>query len=189
VGAAEVIGAAAVERRERTQTTELVPTPGSPQRARGPTRIGSLSLTGADLALEHDPGALLRDDRATGKGPVALGSLYALGVAFVGLAVFDRRRRDIDPLVVARHRSLASARRQVEAALTLSERDAAESLARALRAMLASVPGAGGSELDALLGECDARSYAPSGAGGDALPAELQARARKLAGELEEAGQ
>ena len=109
--------------------------------------------------------------------------------AKTGRAIYAGRPASASPAtgLAARHKAEQEA--LVEAALTLPERDAAESLARALRAMLASVPGAGGSELDQLLGECDARSYAPSGAGSGALPAELQTRARKLAGELEEAGQ
>lgn len=187
VGAAEVIGAGAVERRERPERADAAPATGR-ERAE-PALIGSLSLTGADLALERDTTTLLRDDRAAGRGPVTLGSLYALGVAFVGLAVFDRRRRDVDPRVVERRRDLAEARRKVEAALERPERDAAELLARSLRAMLASVPDAGGAELDAMLGECDARSYALVGESSRALPDELQKRARKLASELEEAGQ
>lgn len=184
VGAAEVIGAGAVERREQA----TAPPATSRERAE-PALIGSLSLTGADLALERGTTILLRDDRATGRGPVVLGSLYALGIGFVGLAVFDRRRRDIDPRVVERRRELSEARRKVEAALKRPERDAAEMLARALRAMLAKVPDAGGAELDELLGECDARSYALVGESSGVLPDELQKQARKLASAIEEAGQ
>jgi hypothetical protein len=186
VGAAEVIGAGAVERREGAEA-ELLAEPQAPRG--GPARSGSLALTGADLAIERAPHELLRDDRATGSGAIALGGLYVLGIAFVGLAAVDRRRRDIDPLVVERRRTLAAARSDVEAALVLPERDAAEALGRALRNMLATVPDAGGRELDALLGECDARSYAPAAAGGGTLPAELAERARELARAIEEAGQ
>jgi hypothetical protein len=80
-------------------------------------------------------------------------------------------------------------RREAEAALSKPARDAAEALARSLRSMLALVPDAGGPGLDALLGECDARSYAPAPATSEPLPEEFQERARHLVAALEQAGQ
>ena len=62
-------------------------------------------------------------------------------------------------------------------------------VADALRAMLSEVPEAGGQPLDVLLGECDARSYAPAASQIAPLPDELRLRAREIAKALEEAGQ
>ena len=188
VGAAEVIGASAVQRREDPSGPRDLAAAPAAQPAGGPVRSSSLALTGADLAVERDPGLLLRDERAGGGGVVALAGLYSLGIGCVALAVVDRRRRDVDPVVAARRRRLAGSRRDAEAALALPQREAAAALAHALRAMLAQVPASGSAELDSLLGECDARSYAPASAGTAPLPAELQERARMVASALEEAG-
>jgi hypothetical protein len=54
--------------------------------------------------------------------------------------------------------------------------------------MLALAPEASSAELDALLGECDARSYAPTASAGGTLPEALAQRAREQARRLEEAG-
>jgi len=204
VGAAEIIGAGAVQRRSDPNgladtdgsnrpgaSSSSSGSDGSPrgEGTAGPARSGSLALTGADLAVERSPDVLLRDDRASGSNVAALGGLYALGLAFVGLAAFDRRRRDVDPEVAARRSGLTRARREVEAALALPERDAAEALGRALRTMLASVPDAACAELDELLGECDARSYALVAGSETSLPEALKEQARHLAAQIEEAGQ
>ena len=177
-----------MQRREGPGERPDVAEPEATEPAGGPVRSSSLALTGADLAVERDAGLLLRDERVSGGNVVALASLYSLGIGCVALAVVDRRRRDIDPVVAARRRRLASSRRDAEAALALPEREAAAALAHALRAMLAQVPASGSVELDSLLGECDARSYAPANAATAPLPPELQQRARKVASALEEAG-
>jgi len=189
VGAAEVIGAADVERRESPEqaSTNAAADPLLP--SGGPIRSGSLALTGADLAVERDREILLRDQRVGGGGSLTLAGLYAFGIACVGVAALDRRHRDIDPRLLARRRSLAAARREAEAALEKPERDGAEALARALRTMLSQVPDTGSPELDALLGECDARSYALTATSPAPLPDELRERASRLARALEEAGQ
>jgi hypothetical protein len=104
VGAAEIIGAGAVERRPRAETNGASALPDPAQATGGPVRSGSLALTGADLAVERNRALLLQDQRAGGSGGVALASLYGFGVACVGLAALDRRRRDIDPRILARRR-------------------------------------------------------------------------------------
>ena len=90
---------------------------------------------------------------------------------------------------MARRQALAQSRRELETALAKPGQEAAGAVAAALRAMLSEVPEAGGQALDVLLGECDARSYAPADGEGTPLPEALQLRAREIASALEEAGQ
>jgi hypothetical protein len=104
------------------------------------------------------------------------------------LAQFDRRRRDVDPAIVARRRHVESGLRRIREASNLPAPEAAAEIARALRALLAETPGVRRPEIDALIGECDARSYAPA-ADRDPTPidAAFQQRALELAQSLMEA--
>ena len=52
--------------------------------------------------------------------------------------------------------------RRIQEALNLPASDAAAEIARAMRALLAEAPDVRRPEIDALIGECDARSYAPA---------------------------
>jgi hypothetical protein len=78
------------------------------------------------------------------------------------LAHWDRRRRSIDPALLARRRRRDTELRQIRDATALPAGEAAAQIARALRALLADSPQPRQPEIDALIGECDARSYAPA---------------------------
>jgi hypothetical protein len=78
------------------------------------------------------------------------------------LAQLDRRRRNVDPATVARRRRVESELRKIRDASKLPASEAAAEIARALRALLAETPDVRRPEIDALIGECDARSYAPA---------------------------
>ncbi|MEE3329229.1 MAG: BatD family protein [Myxococcota bacterium] len=193
VGAAQVIGAGQVERRPGS---EVASAENSQQDVRDdlvqkdiPTsdRASSLALTGANLAVERDSEILLRDARTGGANAVATGSLYGLGLALVGLAIADRRRRSIDPETAALQRSLAKATRELESVLSQPASQAAEAASRALRQMLSLAPDAAGAELDAILGELDARSYAPPTLDESPLPESLCEEARRTAASIVEA--
>jgi hypothetical protein len=123
----------------------------------------AFALTGADLAIERDVSALLRDRRQAFGGPWVPAGLYAGASLLVVAALLDRRRRDVDPILVRRRRLLDGEARRVRDAARLPADEAVAELARALRRMLAEVPEARTDEVDAFLGECDAHSYAPAG--------------------------
>jgi hypothetical protein len=150
---------------------------------------GGLALTGADLAIERDVAKLLRGGgEGFGAGWVA-GGLYTGASLLLLAALWDRRRRDVDPRVVRRRRLLDRERRRVRSAAGLPADEAVRELAGALRRMLAEVPHARSAELDALLGECDARTYAPAERRrSESLEPGLLERANALAERLAEAG-
>ena len=195
VGAAQVIGAEQVERRPGNEVTAPE---SSSQDARAdlaqdsiPTshRASSLALTGANLAVERDPAILLRDARTGGANALVTGSFYGMGVALVVLAVADRRRRSINPETAALQRSLAKATRELESVLSQPASKAAEAASRVLRQMLSLAPDAAGAELDDLLGELDARSYAPPTLDNSPLPEALCKEARRIAASIAESNE
>ena len=159
-----------------------------PEESRAPERrTGSFALTGADLAIEKNPATLLAGRGGSFGGPWVPISLYAGASLLVAAALFDRRRRDVDPAVLRRRRLLDGEVRRIRDAATLPGDESVGELARALRTMLAEVPEARTPELDSFLGECDARSYAPKGrAGAAGADPQLHARALELARRIAE---
>jgi hypothetical protein len=150
---------------------------------------GGLALTGADLAIERDVATLLSDGGDVVGGRWLAGGLYTGASLLLLAALWDRRRRDVDPQVLRRRRLLDREHRRVRDAVGLPADEALTELAGALRRMLAEVPDARSAELDALLGECDARSYAPAGRRrSEPVDPDLLERARVLAERLAEAG-
>ena len=159
-----------------------------PEESRAPERwTGSFARTGADLAIEKNPAALLAGRGGPFGGPWVPITLYAGASLLVAAALFDRRRRDVDPALLRRRRLLDGEVRRIRDAVTLPGDESVGELARALRTMLAEVPEARTPELDSFLGECDAQSYAPRGraraAGADP---QLHARALELARRIAE---
>ena len=180
VGAAEIIGADAVDRRsgaqddareEQDQKRRERNTSGA-----GPVRSTSLSFSGANLAVEQDQQRVLSRRIRTTSSPAVVPVLYAVGVGVFALAAFDHRRRSVDPRSRERSRTLREARRAIEASASLMGSEGAAALGRALREMVAALPDQATPEFDALISECDALRFAPSTSGG-ALPPALIERA------------
>ena len=183
VGDAQVIGAADVQSGERAPESPA----SDPEQSPAPAawRTGSLVLTGADLAIEREVGLLLRSASVRTRDTWTLAGLYAGSGLLLLIASLDRRRRDVDPAIVARRRRVESGLRRIRDASNLPASEAAAEIARVMRALLAEIPGAQRPEIDALIGKCDARSYAPA-AERDSAPidAAFQQRALELAQSL-----
>jgi hypothetical protein len=185
VGAARVVDAADVQSGERPPEESIALDAGAS--AAVAPRSGPLVLTGADLAIERDPALLVRPSSTSSRSPWLIAGLYAGSLLTVLLAQIDRRRRDLDPAVVERRRRVEAELRRIREASTLPPAEAAAELARALRALLAVIPEGRRAEIDELVGECDARSYAPA-ADRDRAPLDpaLHRRALELAVDLAE---
>jgi hypothetical protein len=188
VGAAQIIGADAVTAREdESESGAAAPGENEPGKNETGERSTSMALTGANLAVERDVATLLRDERGSGHGRPATLALYGAGLACLLFAVFDQRRRAIDPRTTQRREAFRRAERNVKAALDGSGSEAAAALGRALRELVAALPEEADAEFDALISECDALRFAPgaaSGAGGGesgaAVPTALADRARRF---------
>jgi hypothetical protein len=177
---AEVIGAADVIAEAPADDGEFPREPGAERTPEGATPARDLAFTGADLAIERDPALLLRDARSGWGSAMLPGGLYAGTALLVGLALVDRRRRDVDPEVARRRKRVAEELRRIRHARGLPAGEAVAELADALRRMRALVPDAASPELDSFLGECDARSYAPAG-GREDSPSDEPLHERALA--------
>jgi hypothetical protein len=185
VGDAQVIGASDVQSGERAPDrpdSDL-----GERTARTASRSGPLVLTGADLAIERDADLLLHRASARTRNSWMIAGLYAGSGLLLLFAQLDRRRRNVDPTVVARRRRVADELRRMREASNLPASEAAAEIARAMRALLAEAPDVRRPEIDALIGECDARSYAPA-AGRDHSPIDsaFHQRALELAQSLAE---
>jgi hypothetical protein len=182
VRSGERIGAAQVE---TVAPSPEEPVPAAPEAAEAPG--APLALTGADLAIERDPARLLAADGAGRAGRVAIPTLYAGTLLLVAFAHWDRRRRNIDPAVASRRRRARELVARVEGASALPSAEAAGEIAAALRELRASRPEAPALGLEEVLGECDARAFAPAeaSAGAPLAPA-LHERALAAARALAE---
>lgn len=152
------------------------------------------AIPGADLWMERDVATVLRGDDERPASWMPAAGLYGFGLLLLASSVRQRQRPLIDPARRRRGEDIVDAKAEVERALALPARSAAGALARSLRRLRALMPDGPSDELDSLLGDLDARSYAPNGsADGSAnqdvtLPADLCARARRVADELEGPG-
>ena len=195
VGAAEIIGADAVARRDAgvlVQDAEAEHRDASLEPpGEGTERSTKLSLTGADLAVDRDLTRLLRDERAQGQNLAVTLPLYATGVAFLALATVMARRRAMDPRLLERRTALSRADQAISRAFAGSNGGGAAALGRVLRELVAALPSEASAEFDSLIAECDTLRFAPTSdssaaqAGeGSVVPAELQDRARRLLDDL-----
>jgi hypothetical protein len=185
VGAARIVDAADVQSGERPPD-ESIARDGGVSAATAP-RSGPLVLTGADLAIERDPALLVRPSSGAAQGSWLIAGLYAGSALIVLLAQIDRRRRDVDPAVVERRRRVEAELRRIREASNLPTAEAAAELAHALRALIGMIPEGRRDKIDELVGECDARSYAPT-ADRDRAPLDpaFHRRALELAADLAE---
>ncbi len=180
VGPSQRVGAADVQ-------SPLAPELPSTQEAETPSGSPELGMAGADLAIERDPLKLAAIPPGVGNWRASWWiALYAISVAVVLGALWDSRRRGLDPVLAGRRRRLAAARQRVErAAVSGNEGEVAGEIASALREMIVESPDSRNAELDSFLGECDAQSFAPAGSA-RRMDEEFLVRALELARAIEE---
>lgn len=177
-----VVTAEDVERNTETPTATEVDQP----EQSGDSRP-QFTLTGAELSLVQQPEVLLRDQRRVPGGQLTLLGLYAIPLLLLGAAVVSRRRADVDPTTLRRRKRLRELLTQVEAAGKMQARDGARTIAGALREMIAELPEAKNSDLEACIAECDAVIFAPQDSS-STLDAQLLERAQRRAREVVQLG-
>ena len=123
--------------------------------------------------------------RSTWGGRWLVASLYSGALVLIPLARWQRRRLDVDPALTRRRKIVAAEEQSVREAGRLAPAESLTAVSQALRRMLAQVPEAASAELDAFLGECDARSYAPASQQRE-VDAALLERAVELARDIAE---
>lgn len=186
VGAARIIGADAVARRDATATA-VAESETQANAAEGVERSTKLSLSGANLAVDRDLTRLLLNPRSQGQKLAVIVPLYTAGIALFGLAALIARRQAVDPRRQQRAQVLARAERDVRKAFARSDGGGAAALGRALREWLAALPSEASAEFDRLIAECDTLRFDPTSKtegrateGGSGVPPELEAKVRRL---------
>ncbi len=147
--------------------------------------VASTSLTGADLAIETDAGVLLRDVRGVFGGLATQGFLYVAGFVLIGIAVLERKRRDIPRDVIEKRRQLCAECNRINGSRSQPKKQAAESVATALRNLVAAMPHGPRAEAQSIIAECESLVYAPNDSGDDRLDDELVKRALEVARQFE----
>jgi hypothetical protein len=185
VGAAEIIGADAVARREDYEPprngSSGANDPKNAEAERGSVRSSSLSFSGANLAVDEDVDRVLGRGVKGGIPPVSVHALYVLGVGLLLFSTLDRRRQNVDPKRLARARAWLAAEKGIESAIA-SDSEGGALLGRALRELVAALPEEADAEFDELIAVCDALRFAPA-ATTAGLPADLAERARRFVSE------
>jgi hypothetical protein len=141
-------------------------------------------VAGADLAIESDPARLLAAPRKHPVTNYAPAALYVIGAATLALAVIDRRRRQVDPEVTRRRRVLKEQKSRIRVAADLPAGRAADEVAAALRRLLPVAPAALKQQAESLIGQLEARIYAPDRTDDQKLPAELLNEAQRVSDEI-----
>ncbi|WP_417739590.1 BatD family protein [Rosistilla oblonga] len=177
---ADMISADDVVSAGRGPSSDPPPAGDEPSSAAGQPRK-RFSLSGADLAIESNPAAMLSTSSRSVSPVVVQTTAYLAGIAIVMLALVDRRRSQADPAVVARRKVAVEQAAAIAAAAGKPQRQGANEVAAALRSLLASQPGVERSSTEALIGECEALVYQPSSAGDEPLSREIIERAQQLA--------
>ncbi len=142
---------------------------------------GGVGLVGANLSIVREPERLMGQSRVA-VGSVVLGAVYAASLSLLGVSLVLRRRADVDPELVRQRRALRQQRALIVRARSQPRSRAVGTIAEALRAMVRLSPGARRRELDQLVAECDAVTFAPAQAGEEEpLDPAFQQRALELA--------
>ena len=149
------------------------------------TGSSGASLTGVDLAIETDAGVLLRDAAGRFGGLATQGCFYFAGLLLMGLALIDRKRRDIPREVLEMRRQWRVERDRINKSRSQPKKQAAESVAAGLRRLVAAMPQGPRAEAQAIIAECESLVYAPSDSGDDRLDEQLIQRALDVAGRFE----
>ncbi|MBL4867232.1 MAG: BatD family protein [Pseudomonadales bacterium] len=141
-------------------------------------RQKSFSLSGADLSISKDQTLLLGSEKSwLGTMPQQISS-YVIAFMLIAIAVILRQRSELDPEILARQKKHKEQCKRIEKGVNLKE------LSDAVRRMAAVATDVPRLEVDQLLAECDARVFAPGGAGvgvDDSLKKRALALAQQMA--------
>jgi hypothetical protein len=139
------------------------------------------SLSGADLAIEAQAGAVLRDAPGQRRGLIVSVVLYAAGLIVLAAAAIDRRRRNVDPVLAARRTNVRRQQAKIVQAAGLPAPQAAREIAAAVRALVADQPEVAREAAEAVIAACESVVYAPTNGNDNRLDAALVERAVAVA--------
>lgn len=139
------------------------------------------SLSGADLAIEPLAGAVLHDSgNWTSRLPLQF-ALYSAGFLLIVVALVDRRRKDVDPALVARRRNIRHQQDRITHAARMPKKEAAAEIAEAMRGLVAELPDVARDEAQAVIASCESVVFAPADSGETRLDPALIDQAKVVA--------
>ncbi len=145
------------------------------------------SLSGADLAIEPLARVVLRDSRGWMGGLPWQMALYGAGALAIIVALVDRRRRDVDPAIVARSKNVQSQQKKIALAARRPQKEAAAGIAEAMRALVAELPDVARADAQSVIARCESIVFAPAESASVLLDAALIDQARSVAERFREA--
>jgi len=127
------------------------------------TRRGSIRMTGADLSLVRDEARLLETGSTSSAVRIAL---YTAGLALLVGALWQRRRSNVSPELLARRQCQKAQRSRVAAAREMGRAEALSEVVAALRELASAAPETRSGAFDAFIRDCEAVLYDPSAGAG-----------------------
>jgi hypothetical protein len=169
VMSAQVVDAGDVVRPTGPKAAEAPPPSDLGRSSPEPSRL--VDYTGLDLAIETDPRKLI----SHGSSPLqwTIGLCYAMGLGILGLALWQRHGRSLDPNPRRLHLARRETLRRVTELQRSPAREAARGLSDLTRRMLAESPADEQDPIQRLLPRLDAWAFAPQGSVDSDGPAEL----------------
>ena len=144
----------------------------------------SSSAHHADLSIEVNPERLLADQRLHISETLAQAACYLGGLALLMLAVWDRRRRLVDPQVARQLQDLREHQRRIQSAAGLPRDVAAKRIADSLRAVAANANAEQRTRIEPMIAQCEEIIYVPESRNGELVQPEFVARAAGLVAEI-----
>ena len=160
------VGADSVVSNQPAISSSNSPADRTSQSTSSPAR--TFSLTGADLAIEPDPAKLLGVRSGLLGSTSVQAASYLLGAFLLLVALFDYRRRLVDPEQLRQTELVRQQSRRIQKAHDLAGKEAAREIAEALRQTLAEFPNADQtdqSQVRSIMSRCESITYQPDGSG------------------------
>ena len=185
VTAADVVSRAATTDPQDSPKTDAGATDQASHAETAPgTAVAHSSAHHADLSIEVSPERLLTNQRPRISETLAQAACYLGGLTLLMLAVWDRRRRLVDPQVARQRQNLREHQQRIQSAAGLPRDVAAKRIADSLRAVAASANAEQRSRIEPLIAQCEEIIYVPEGGNGELVQPEFVARAAGLTAEI-----
>ncbi len=148
--------------------------------------VASTATSAADFAIETRRDLLLRAGRHPWRETAVPVTFYSLGIAALGFAAWEVRRKQVDPAESQRRRLLLESRERLRQARQMTSVTAARSIGDALRATLTLADTRQRPEFERLIAQCDNIVFAPAAMSAASLDPELFLQADQLLSHLQE---
>ncbi len=179
VNAAQIVSAADVVSSSSVKSISPNSSEGTstPKATNQPPTVSALNFVGANLAIEKNLPNLVVAPSSLAIHDWWTPTLYLLGIALMALGLIAQRYRARSPRQTQRQSVIKQTRSRVQRAERQPPRDATNSIASALRQLVAAYPDGDRTAVDAIIAECEQLGFAPAHHDDSSLKSDLVARA------------